>query len=1755
MDLEHFDDADLLFDVAELTSSASPAITTLQALDAQWYSMASRRARWMDLLGDYAGAELFIIDGESLLQLVLDDELLHIGRKNDLGFQLLHAIFLLEHRLNCFLQRNANFEIVFWNENRHLTLKTGSSILAMSSRSLARETLFRHVLTLGVPVSTFDGLSDIAWLAYESVKKPMFVMMNDGGQYTSSPFAAERLSCQRLFLHELLKSGLAVALLNGAEYRDSQILTFIHEQRSRTAGVSPSIVGAVQEFRAALDEVYRQASGSKEGGRLLSPSHDQDVEPCSRLLERISASFLRFSFQYASELLFIFLAHCLILDMVSAEDRARSAEELPVDLAAVVTRDFYPSIFFTIAEIMRPSTARLSVDGHVFVSLINQVLRHRGSIQVTLGTAVYEAVQSIWTAAGGLPLDFLDFAASFPLPPQPITDIPRTTVPSVRLLPFEHPVLADALSLVDIPESELEATGHDDTIFLDTRHWHNGKRTIISKPGQTGVSSRDKRREAKERRSNQRFMASMQLHAGTLTGAMGAALQQIVVTPVGQSQPALRRGNLVVKNVQKQPAKSNKKAKPTSKQILLKEIADKRLAEQANASDAWWRDQLRAMASKSAVECREHLNDLSRNPRTKDEHLAVELLLYRIHIEFSAWSEDPEKLDPERRDAYSVQIMRLLKDVAALTTVPSIAARCVSSALLALGFRDSLIRLNASKDERQLSFKFLKLIKSGGTPKYDYMINSEDPTTWQLRLFGEYMDRSMDSAPDHRVNFAPDAWQRRVLDCVDRNESILVVAPTSAGKTFISFYAMEKVLRESDDGILVYIAPTKALVSQIAAEVYARFSKNLDEGSFWAIHTRDYRVNDPQKCQILVTVPEMLAIMLLSPPLARVWTPRIKRIILDEIHSIGQQEGGAVWEQIILLAPCPIIGLSATIGSPEAFNSWLSSVQVAHGHQHSFIEHPHRYSHLRKFYYALERAPTSSFSGLNDYKPTGRTRFLHPLSALSFGTRLVPEDLALEAADALTLYETMRKVLPRGSIEHLEPAHFFANDSGLLRQKDVIRYETALKAFLAPMISSFDPSHPTTDIHNIIHLLRDPLLSRIPPERLNEAPSRKRFISNLIYLLSDLNSSNNLPAILFNFDRTDCEIMAQAIVNQLMVAETQWKATSSKWARKLQQWEVWKANAKARQRAAEKAAKAMKRDAGSDAMQDSDNSWERTFDPQAPLPNFSFVGLRSTYTTEELNSEIKGLSRWTSTPSWALYALRRGIAVHHSGMNKRYRSLVESLFRQGFIRVVIATGTLALGINAPTKTSVFCGDSPFLTALMYRQCAGRAGRRGFDLRGNVVFYGLPMDRVQRLILSKLSSLTSSFPLTTTLSLRLLNLLEGSDRAEVSVKAIQSLLTLPRLSFGSSIGRHQLVHHLRFSIEYLRRAGLLDAKGTPLNFFGVAAHLYFHEPSNFALVALIRRGILHGICAQKSLVQAKRDLILLMSHLFGRRYISRSFANQDTITALRRKYPSVITLPELDQQSRQALLEHDAEILALFNGYACLYASQYAEKLGSDCVLPISKQDHSEQPNIDAPHSPFVSYLRRTRNHVVARSVFAANSGHTDSFQSVAELVDSARQGLHFNLNVIPSVAHIAQGGEGEHALNAYIFDFYTHGQVATLVNANGIRRGDIWYLLQDFMLSLMTIRTAFEQMMDKQSVEKLEASRVDPAEQDKADEEQPGGDDLSENEVGKDDNFGDEADVNGFKRPRGVSDSDWRVYEVLVGALTEFEAKFRAMWA
>jgi superfamily II RNA helicase len=92
--------------------------------------------------------------------------------------------------------------------------------------------------------------------------------------------------------------------------------------------------------------------------------------------------------------------------------------------------------------------------------------------------------------------------------------------------------------------------------------------------------------------------------------------------------------------------------------------------------------------------------------------------------------------------------------------------------------------------------------------------------------------------------------------------------------------------------------------------------------------------------------------------------------------------------------------------------------------------------------------------------------------------------------------------------------------------------------------------------------------------------------------------------------------------------------------------------------------------------------------------------------------------------------LVKGIAYHHSGLIPLLKEIVEILFGKGLIKVLFATETFAVGINMPTKTVVFTGFKKFdsdvnrlrtLRTDEYIQMAGRAGRRGKDDKGLVVY--------------------------------------------------------------------------------------------------------------------------------------------------------------------------------------------------------------------------------------------------------------------------------------------------------------------------------------------------------------------------------------------------------------------------------------------------
>lgn len=134
--------------------------------------------------------------------------------------------------------------------------------------------------------------------------------------------------------------------------------------------------------------------------------------------------------------------------------------------------------------------------------------------------------------------------------------------------------------------------------------------------------------------------------------------------------------------------------------------------------------------------------------------------------------------------------------------------------------------------------------------------------------------------------------------------------------------------------------------------------------------------------------------------------------------------------------------------------------------------------------------------------------------------------------------------------------------------------------------------------------------------------------------------------------------MAKDLLRTLKMAEANWRESSPEWNRKLEDWERWKLQAKDRERLADRARKQKNDDAPGDVATQG-GSWEASFNPDDPLPQFSFMPVKNAYSMTDLDADIAQLSWNTKIPSWAFECLRRGIAVHHAGMNFHYRNLVE----------------------------------------------------------------------------------------------------------------------------------------------------------------------------------------------------------------------------------------------------------------------------------------------------------------------------------------------------------------------------------------------------------------------------------------------------------------------------------------------------------------
>lgn len=329
-------------------------------------------------------------------------------------------------------------------------------------------------------------------------------------------------------------------------------------------------------------------------------------------------------------------------------------------------------------------------------------------------------------------------------------------------------------------------------------------------------------------------MNEMTAYAASLTGAKGKALDAETIT-VGPRKLV----KLVEEKPEKPAAKSKKEEAQESKagnknaagkkgtksaaagmskkqQMIADNLARKGGNEADKAFNAW------SMKMKEFdgisddqdryIKSLEYLNGLD---SAKTSYLEAEIYTYILQSLLTWWSGYC-KAD-KKSEGYHVVALIWTTIRSLCTTKAPISKDTVlhmTKICTLLGITDALTSFNPTPADRKLSFSFKYPVQTQNLR----IVGTQ--AEFQLNYCGPYMDRMLDAKPDPRVsNFVPDGWQRDVLDQLDANKSVFVVAPTSAGKTFISFYAMEQILRANNDDVLVYVAPTKALVNQIAAEV------------------------------------------------------------------------------------------------------------------------------------------------------------------------------------------------------------------------------------------------------------------------------------------------------------------------------------------------------------------------------------------------------------------------------------------------------------------------------------------------------------------------------------------------------------------------------------------------------------------------------------------------------------------------------------------------------------------------------------------------------------------------------------------------------------------------------------------------------------------------------------------------------------------------------------------------------------------------
>jgi len=600
--------------------------------------------------------------------------------------------------------------------------------------------------------------------------------------------------------------------------------------------------------------------------------------------------------------------------------------------------------------------------------------------------------------------------------------------------------------------------------------------------------------------------------------------------------------------------------------------------------------------------------------------------------------------------------------------------------------------------------------------------------------------------------FKLEDWQCAILKAIDERQSAVVCAPTSSGKTLLSTYTCKNA-----KGTVLFVLPSEVLVWQVASTYYQFFKGNVtvctDQITFQEV-TGDAQVyiGTPKALERSISKVRGAAgdemtkgereFMILDGGYHQ-----FDYLVLDEVHTMNGPEGDAL-QRIIKACNCPVLALSATIGNATQLRDWFTSVRQEH--LDAFLmdapEKPEEIvlkEHFARFI-NLQRYVVTEQEG-KDGKMKQKLVKLHPVAAMT-PQRLKEEPeligaLSMTPSDLMDLWKRMRAIFPSTALEDMDdPDKFFAqyvDETNRVTLNQTKEYETHLKARLAAL----SESHPE-------------LYDRLRTAQLPPPLEARKDVGDMIYgVIDQLKQSDLLPAVAFQLNTYGAFNMYKTLLRRL---ESEQVAEFPNYRKDL----IQKAKEKAQMRkvAAGKASRENQAEAEEEAKQgfvDDSLILEDTTKPHDKYV-FSPAGKRLGYNeVEDIIADMKKSGERVDVNHALIRGLRRGIAIYTNEVGfSCYRRQVQMLAQKGRLAVVFSDEALAYGVNMPFRSCVFCGDmGDDLTPLIAQQMQGRAGRRGLDVQGNVVYLGMDWPYIENLMLGQISHVIGKEPRYPTMALQ------------------------------------------------------------------------------------------------------------------------------------------------------------------------------------------------------------------------------------------------------------------------------------------------------------------------------------------------------------------------------------------------------------------